>query len=588
MSEDRLLDELSPEAVRSDIAYIAEKIPSRLAGSERGEEMADYSRRRLEQNGAQARVDAFPALVSFPEIGDCTVTDPVRLSIPAYTLGHSVQTAQGGVAGALIDVGSAGPSDFANNNVEGKIILCNLDDSPMRHEKQRVASIKGAIGAVMINAAPADSMLLPYGSVKPAWGNPSPEINGTEMPRIPCIGISRSDGNKLREMCRSGSPVAVSLDTRVENGWRTIHNTIGEVEAAISDDFVVVGGHQDSWFGAQATDNAAGNACMLELARVFSLRRGDLRRGLVFGFWAAHETGTMAGSSYFVDRNWDRLRRHQVAYMTIGEPGCLGATTWGTRSNAELRRFHQATETRLLGRNDSSWSRATKTGDASFVGLGVPAFDGKARYAKEDIKKMGGAALGWWHHTLENTPDKIDWQSLQVHLRIYAAWLWELCTAPVLPFEFVSVADQFIERLVELKSSSIDLGLDEVIALASAFRFAAESLDGAAQKWRDKELNGASAEQAAGLLNACMKSLSRILIPIQSTLKGAYLPDPYGLAQQSRLIPGLFEVPELDRLPRDTEAFWMLETQLVRERNRVADALSDGRALIQSTLAQIQ
>jgi hypothetical protein len=114
MSEDRLLNELSSEALRSDIEHIADNIPSRLAGSARGRETAAYSRRRLEQNGAQARVDAFPALVSFPEAGECKATDPVRLSIPAYTLGHSVQTAEGGVAGALIDVGSAGPSDLSD------------------------------------------------------------------------------------------------------------------------------------------------------------------------------------------------------------------------------------------------------------------------------------------------------------------------------------------------------------------------------------------------------------------------------------------------------------------------------------------
>ena len=35
----------------------------------------------------------------------------------------------------------------------------------------------------------------------------------------------------------------------------------------------------------------------------------------------------------------------------------------------------------------------------------------------------------------------------------------------------------------------------------------------------------------------------------------------------------------------DGEERWMLETQLVRDRNRVADALDDCRALIDDTLA---
>ena len=36
------------------------------------------------------------------------------------------------------------------------------------------------------------------------------------------------------------------------------------------------------------------------------------------------------------------------------------------------------------------------------------------------------------------------------HIRIYAAYLWELCTAPVLPFEFVGVAGEFKGRIGEL------------------------------------------------------------------------------------------------------------------------------------------
>lgn len=586
-SSDEVLADLSLQKVRSDVEYIAVEIPSRLAGSVRGEEMAQYSRRRLEQNGAAAYVDAFPALVSFPDAGELKVTKPTQFQIPAWTLGHSVETKSEGISGKLVDVGSAKSSDFAVNDVKGKVILCNLDDAPMRHEKQRIASLRGAIGAVMMNGGPPDSSLLPYGSVKPAWGNPTPEIHEAQMPLIPCIGISRSDGSKLKEICRSNE-VEVLLKTRVENGWRSIHNTIGEVRAEGSDDFVVVGGHQDSWFGAQATDNAAGNACMLELARVFSKHRSDLRRGLIFGFWAGHETGTMAGSSHFVDRNWDRLRRHQVAYLTIGEPGLLGASIWNTRSNIELKRFHRSIEDRLLSPSTSNWVRATKVGDASFVGLGIPAFDGKAKYSTEELKNMGGAALGWWHHTLENTADKIDWESMQSHLRIYAAWLWELCTAPILPFEFVSVADSFSARLIELNSSRIDLGIAEALKLTDEFRSAAVLLESSVQQQQQVDRSSEDAGKAADLLNACLKSLSRILVPVDGTLRGAYVPDPYGLEQHSKPLPGLFEVPELDRLSGNSEGFWMLETQLLRERNRVADALVDARSLILSTLAQIR
>jgi hypothetical protein len=40
-------------------------------------------------------------------------------------------------------------------------------------------------------------------------------------------------------------------------------------------------------------------------------------------------------------------------------------------------------------------------------------------------------------------------------------------------------------------------------------------------------------------------------------------------------------------MPRENEERWMLETQLVRDRNRVTDALSDACALIDDTLATV-
>src|SRR5205085_9333162 len=101
-------------------------------------------------------------------------------------------------------------------------------------------------------------------------------------------------------------------------------------------------------------------------------------------------------------------------------------------------------------------------------------------------------------------------------------YLWELCTAVVLPFEFGSVADQFDERLNQLAGGNDPLGLGDAAALARAFAGSARKLDEAAQHWRARYEDGEKDEAAADILNACMKKLSRTLIPLASTSKGAY------------------------------------------------------------------
>ena len=208
-------------------------------------------------------------------------------------------------------------------------------------------------------------------------------------------------------------------------------------------------------------------------------------------------------------------------------------------------------------------------------------------YTDAELKASALAGLGWWHHSVENTIDKMDWGYMQDHIRVYAAYLWELCTAIVLPFEFVTVADLFIQRLQQLEGvGGASIGLGSAADEGRAFRAAALRLDEAAESWRARYASGYADEGAATILNACLKRLSRRLIPLASTSKGTYGQDVYGYTPQGTMIPSLFDVPRLGQLP-DGEERWMLETALVRSRNQVADALADCRSLVDDTLNKL-
>lgn len=585
MSEESVLSAVSAANVKAHVEHITTQIPSRLAGSPNGKRMAEYSAEALGKVGVSAKVHEMPGLVSFPQQAEMRILAPMEISIEANTLGHSVPTLPDGISGELMDVASGAFEEYKGRDATGKITLSELSYHPARHEKQRISAIMGATGCVMMNWGHPENTAVPFGSVKPVWGNPTSETYKSEMATLPCVGIARTAGLKLREMLKSG-PVRVWFRANVENGWRPVQITIGEIKGK-TDDFVVVGGHQDSWPGPQATDNAAGNACIMELMRVFNQNRDKLRRGLVAGFWTGHETGTMIGSAWYVDRNWDRLRENAVAYLQIDQPACAGTTRWAASSNSELKRFHQATEKRILGARATTWRRAVKNGDASFFGLGVPMLAAQGAFTEDELKKTALANLGWWHHSIENTIDKLDFTYMQEHLRIYAGYLWELCTAPVLPFEFVTVADQFIERLEHLKVGAEGLGLDGAINAARGFRASAEKLDAVANAWRQRLGSSPTKDEAAAdALNSCMKRLSRALVPLASTSKGTYGHDPYGYTPQGTMIPSLFDVPKYSKLA-DGEDRWMLETQLVRDRNRITDTLADCRRLVDDTVRAV-
>lgn len=579
-----ILGELSVERIRRDVERIAKDIPSRLAGSENGKCMAEYSLDRLREAGVRSRMDEFPGLVSFPEPGSIEIlgTRGAKDSIAGHTLGHSPSTSEDGLEAQVIYIGSGSLADYQGQDARGKITLSELSYHPARQEKLRISAEQGAVGCIMMNWGPPDNPAIPFGSVKAAWGTPTPAAFAGEMPALPCVGVSRADGLRLRDLIQQGA-LRARMHAKADNAWRPVQNTIGEIGGG-ERDLVVAGGHQDSWFGPQATDNASGSACLLELARVFNRHSDALARDLLFGFWTGHETGTMIGSTRFVDRNWHRLRHHAVAYLQIDQPSCAGTTQWSTASNIQLRRFHQEIEEKALDGRVHSWRASAKVGDASFVGLGVPMFVGQGAFTPQELQASALATYGWWHHSVENTLDKIDWEFMSTHIRIYAEYLYRLCTRPLLPFEFVGLAQGLRERLETLDDLKSGLDLDFPLAQARMLAKQAERLDAATAGWRARCDRGANDVDAVRGLNHCMRMLNQLLLPLQNTIKGRFGHDPYGFAPLSTSIPLLYDVSALKELRCDDERYWMLETELVRASNHVGEVLETARLLVEKTL----
>jgi hypothetical protein len=423
----------------------------------------------------------------------------------------------------------------------------------------------------MMNWGHPENQAVPFGSMKSAWGNPTPETLRREMPDLPCAGIARVEGLRLKAACEAGT-VRVRVSTQADNGWQPLTMTTGEFTDLGDQPFLLIGGHMDSWPGPQATDNAAGSACILELARVFQQRRGELRRGLMTGFWMGHETGTMVGSARFADTSWDRLRRGCVGYLQIDQPAMTGTSTWHLHSTDDAQVWATRAAREVLGDMPIHWRRQQKTGDSSFFGVGLTCIAGEMSFTDEEIRATALASLGWWHHSLHNTLDKVDRERLALHLRVYARWVWELLTAPVLPYEYAPVARRFVDRLAELASLDIPgIDLAGVEERARELERLALRFDAEASQWRGRD--GSDAERAAEVLNRAMLALSRALVPIASTVTGTYGQDRYGHAWQTQMIPSLAPYPRLAGYPRDSEAFQTWWVAMARARNRVADTL---------------
>lgn len=584
MSLEQIQREISADAAFARIAHITSEIPSRLAGSENARRMAEYARDELAAAGLTSRLHEFPGLVSFPSEGALQVLAPETRAVEAFTLGHSATTPPEGVEGELVYVASGAEADYGDRDVRGRIILTELSYSPARHEKAYIAWRRGAAGAVMMNWGDEHNTAVPFGSMKSAWGNPTPEALREEMPDIPCVGIARTEGLRLKAACAAG-PVRVRMRATADNGWRQLAMTTGEL--ARGRQFLLVGGHMDSWLGPQATDNAAGDACMLELARVYARHQDDLRRGLVVGLWMGHETGTMVSSARFADTNWDRLRGSCVGYLMIDQPAITGASEWHLSSTDDVQAYLSRATAEEVGGTPAHWSRMHKNGDSSFFGVGLPSFGGEMTFTPEEIRRTALASLGWWHHSIHNTLDKVDRDLLAVHLRVYARWMWDLMTLPVLPLQYRPVAARFVERLEELAGLELpDIDMAGAAEAARGFLAVAEALDGRSRAWTERAGSGEQ-DGAAEVLNGAMMRLSRLLVPVASTVVGAYGQDRYGHAWQTEMVPALAPYRPVAAMDRDSENYRTWWVAMVRARNRVADAMAEAARICAEAVRQV-
>ncbi len=586
---DRMLKELSPEEAFKHIETITQHYPMRLAGSAGLKWMAEYAKDVLGSYGVEAAVHEIDGFLSFPGESELKILSPVENSIPSRAFAHILSTPPAGIEGELVFVGSGGEEDYQGKDVRGKITLSELSYSPPRQEKQRIAHERGSIGQIMMNWGPSDNETIAYGSVKQVWGNPVPEDAGARA-HIPSITVSRSAGEQLRGLCRKGT-VRVWLRADCTEGWMKTQVTVGRIPGSVEPErFSIIGGHMDSW-GGGVTCNATGNCAVLEVARVLSKYRSALGRSVVIALWSGHETGTMVGSTWFVDHFWEDLKRNGLIYINVDSPGLKGAEIYSANSSLELLSFHKGVEAVVLPGEKTERKALTRIGDQSFFGIGVPSIASRTHYGAEQVKAWNGATHGWWHHSDEMTMGFADKGSLLKSMKVYVGYLYRLSNSPVIPYDFLPVAEAFDMRINEVNEEARNIvELSSLAAKSRAFKERVvqlgKALEGATQ--RTREIADWSRDEQVNLLNRTVLRLARILTPVSSTLAGRYGQDLYGLTALKYFIPGLQVIREMKKLDRADEAYRLLYTKAVREKNKILDALDEATECIDGTLRQLQ
>ncbi len=539
---------------------------------------AAYVAEQVRGFGLEPTTHTFDSWISWPREGTLTVTagdESTEIEIAVRTRsfgGHS-----DGLTAELIHVPFAAPSkgemifshravaaDYTGLDVAERIVITG-DGGP---DGIRRAQERGAVAHIHI--WPSDEEAIHEMIATPVWGTPTPET-ALRVPKIPALGLTNADGARLGELIAAG-PVAARLTSHVETTWAELPLVTVDIPGTETDRFLLVGSHIDSWYEG-ITDNATGDAALIEMARVLSGRRETLRHGLRFAWWPGHSTGRYSGSTWYADAFFDDLHASALGYLNIDSPGPRGAAIWDCRYNCGEIEAVTGSVVRQLSGQEPNLRRPLKAGDQSFLGVGLPSLGAFRMLPVDhpDRKAVGGCGGGWWWHTPHDTLDKADRDVLAEDTRLYVTLAARMCQPARHPYDFVPVADDFISHLTQYGDAAGDhFPMGEVIDLARVFRKSAVALRDRADAAHDPDM--------IATVNRIGIDLSRLLNPVLFTIAGPYDFDP---ALQLPVLPGIARAAELATLDPSTSEYRFLRTWLVRQRNRVADTLRQATRIAQ-------
>ena len=531
---------------------------------------ADEIVARLRAHGVPVEVHRPTIFLSLPGKASVTVNDR---SLRAKPMAMSVAYPDG-LTAPLVYV----PARYAQNademftkgfvsdadiDVAGKLVVSEGFGMP---GKVSYFEQRGALGMIAVNPGANPH----WGICTTVWGTPDLR-DLPRKPKIAVVAVNNPDGHELIAHAISGGEVTLHAETT--EGW--FESPIPVVTIPGTDEaeaFVLLHGHYDSWdFGIG--DNAVGDACMLEVARVLWKHRDRLKRSVRIAWWPGHSTGRYAGSTWFADHFAIDLYENCIAQVNCDSPGCRWATEYIDVSLMDETEAYCADVIRDIAGKELKGERPHQAGDYSFNNIGISSFFMLlSTMAHEHRERLGyyavggcGANIAW--HTEDDVIDIADRDILLTDIKIYLASVMGVANATVAPFDFrttVSTLRATLETYATSAQALVDFtpartALDDLNAALERFAVHARSLE-----------TRPVADPVTRRTNLAIRRLARLLVPVNYTRGPEFFHDP---AETTPALPDL--APALQAAEMSAWDRGFLATHLVRGQNRLVAALRD-------------
>ena len=391
-------------------------VGSRLAGSEAAARARDWAVAKLTSLGfANVHVEPFPitAWLRGPESADIVAPHPQKLAI--IGLGGSVPTPPDGVEGEVALFHSYADLLAAPiGSLTGKIAVVTQPMprategtgygalNAVRRQGPSEAARRGAVAYLLRSLATGMSREPHTGALN----------YQADAPQIPAAALSTIDAELIDHLAARGGPIRIRLKLASTSQPATAWTVEGEIKGSEHPDQIVqVGGHLDSWDpGTGSIDDGAGMAIAVGAAKIAGAQNPPKRTIRVALFGA--EEMDFARAAFAKAHAADNI-------VVIGESDIGADRAWqvqlpaGATKTPEMLDYAAAVAPIGVVVSPDP-SRGSGDDTADLVRAGVPAFA-----VHQDASRYFD-----WHHSSEDTLDKVDPAQLSQAVATWAAFVY--------------------------------------------------------------------------------------------------------------------------------------------------------------------
>ena len=559
-----------------------------LSGSDEEERAIQYMKDKFEGYGMECRVHRFEAYLSQPKYSQLNVVSPVEMAVKCTPYRQVGTTGPEGFEAEMIYIP---PEELGYADCRGKIVLSEQKTSGdwmgLRNGFLLRLQNMGIAGLVVIEQDDYKDFVMHQRADFSVSGSPTSD-NVDDIQTIPAVlHINNRDGQELRKVVKRGG-VRAHIISEMDTGWKSIPLLETEIRGnEEADKFILVNAHVDTPpFSPGVVDNLSGDVAVLELARLISAEREHLRRSVRIVIWPGHEIGRYAGSTWYNDFRWHELRHRCIASYNIDSPGTEGATKFRDIQVTEVMEAALDSVKAVTGGGVESFRWATRAGDGSFWGTGMPhvsiTTSRPAELYDPHVNYSGG---GWWWHTPYATMEHGDVNVLEMDVKAEMNFIIRMVNSPVLPLSFGKYAARMNEILVEMqgKSEAVrdSFNLDGLIRRAGRFVQLSKSLETVIE-----EKAGKLSDERLIEMNESLMWISRHINPVAHSNAGPS--EQMSMETFGALpFPRIAEITDLASMAHPSHEFNLLHNKLLRQRNIVEEGFYQANQLIERIIESL-